>query len=730
MHASRGLGLVAVVLVALFAPAVGSPAAGPGAVQVRVESLDLDVEAPAPVLEPDAHPETHPEEDPGADAEPDRAPEVVDREWWTTTDVPAGDGVMVGADWGGTDTDVAVRARQDGTWTEWLPLEVSADQPDGPEAAQANPDTSAPVWFGHVEAFQVRASDPVDLDLHVVDEVEAPATPSSSAEAATVIRPRSAWGADESLRGGGDPSIASELKFGVVHHEGGTPRWTSSEIANGCVDAAAAIRAIYAYHTQSHGWWDIGYNFVVDPCGTIWEGRHGGVDRNVVGAHAAGFNTGSFGVLALGTFHGSSSDPITTAMVRSIEDVFAYRFSLAGIDATTTVQHTGGCNGCSSRYPAGTTVTLPRVSAHQVTSTTSCPGEDLMAYLFDGWGANGSPASWFTRNIKNKTTATPPSTDPVLVGRWHGTTRVETAVDVSARAFPSADVAVLATTRTYPDGLVAGPLAASRQAPVLLTTPNGLPEVVQTELQRLGVSSVDLVGGEAVIHSTVVRDLRAMGITRIRRLSGADRFETARRVANDVRGRTGGRAALVALGRHDDDVTAYADALTAAAYGSLTVAPVLLTAPTGLPEASARGLAGTSTLAPVNRVVLVGGSYALPSGTADQVEDAVPNAVNLSAFAGRNRYETSVLALGSLVERDVVSGAKVMMASGGNWPDALAAGAAAARLRRPLVLVPPRSGFDGSVVDAATTSWGMTHANVIGGSAAVSDTVVAEIRGW
>ncbi len=726
MRPTLVLSSVVATVAALVAPAVAAPAESFVRSPVRVVALDLDRPATAPAVVADRGSHVH---DP-ARTDLGSAPTVSsDPTWWTAADVPAGDGVMVGAEWGGTDAEVAVRARRDGTWTEWLPLEVSLDQPDGAEARDANPDTSSPVWFGHAERFQVRASDPVDLDLHVVDDVEGGGPP-ATAEAATTIRPRSAWGADESLRSG-TPVVAASLEFGVIHHEGGTPRWTADEIADGCTDAAAAIRAIYAYHTQSHGWSDIGYNVVVDPCGGIWEGRAGGVDDNVVGAHAAGFNVGSFGVLALGTFHGPGGDLITSTMVRKLENVFAYKFSLAGIDARGTVEHTGGCSGCSSRHPAGTTVTVPRVSAHQVTSWTACPGEHLMARLFTGTGPSARPTSAFTQAVFDKTS--PPPDDGghgnVEVSRWSGSARIQTAVEVSRGSFAAADVAVLATAVAAPDGLVAGPLAASRSGPVLLTRPGGLHADVGDELRRLGVTRVDLVGGTAVIGPEVVRDLAALGITRVRRLAGVNRFQTAQRVADDVRARTGGRAVVVATGGHPDRVTAFADALTAGAYGALTLAPVVLTRPDGLPTPSRAAMTATSSVPAVNRVVVVGGRYALPSDLEADVRDAVPGSVNLSSFAGRDRYETATLALGSLVDRGLVDGSRVLMASGGNWPDGLTAGAAAASLRRPLVLVPPETGYEGSSVDLATTAWGMTSAVVVGGAKAVSDGVVAEIRG-
>ena len=117
------------------------------------------------------------------------------------------------------------------------------------------------------------------------------------APAATVtppIVPRSTWGADERIRRG-PPSYAPSVRFAIVHHTAGRNGYSRAE-------AAAIVKGIQLFHVQGNGWNDIGYNFLVDRFGTVYEGRFGGVDRNVVGAHAQGFNTGSVGVALLGTY--------------------------------------------------------------------------------------------------------------------------------------------------------------------------------------------------------------------------------------------------------------------------------------------------------------------------------------------------------------------------------------------------------------------------------------------
>ena len=106
---------------------------------------------------------------------------------------------------------------------------------------------------------------------------------------------RAAPGAPTSRSGRATPSYAPAIRFASVHHTAGTNSYSPAQ-------AAAIMRGIEVYHVKSNGWNDIGYNFLVDRYGTVYEGRYGGIDRNVIGAYARGFNTGSIGVAVIGTF--------------------------------------------------------------------------------------------------------------------------------------------------------------------------------------------------------------------------------------------------------------------------------------------------------------------------------------------------------------------------------------------------------------------------------------------
>jgi N-acetylmuramoyl-L-alanine amidase len=179
-------------------------------------------------------------------------------------------------------------------------------------------------------------------DMTATPGTEAPrAGVATAATARPAIVSRKGWGAVESLRRAG-PDYSSTVKAAVIHHTVKTNRYAPSE-------SAALVRADYLYHVRSRGWNDIGYNFLVDRYGRVFEGRYGGITRAVLGAHAGGFNTYTTGVAMLGTF--SSSRP-PAAMLASLKRLLAWKLDLSHVDPAgkTTLRSAGGAN---VRYPAG-----------------------------------------------------------------------------------------------------------------------------------------------------------------------------------------------------------------------------------------------------------------------------------------------------------------------------------------------------------------------------------------
>jgi len=280
---------------------------------------------------------------------------------------------LVGLRWHGSGSVLFSVRAPDGRFGPWLDATAEEeDQPDrgpGEGAASRGWRIGNPTWVGPANGIRYRIAGRVtDLRASFVrsPELWIPLRAVAAAGLPAIV-PRSGWGADESIRRN-EPQYASSVRFAIVHHTAGPNSYSPSQ-------AAAIMRAIQIYHVKSNGWNDIGYNFLVDRYGTVYEGRYGGIDRNVIGAHALGFNTGSVGVAVIGTFQSSA---IPAAAETSLEKLLAWRLDLAHVDPLSTVT---AISGGSERYPAGSPVFLRAVSGHRDTGLTACPGDLLYAQL-------------------------------------------------------------------------------------------------------------------------------------------------------------------------------------------------------------------------------------------------------------------------------------------------------------------------------------------------------------
>ncbi|MFE4697017.1 peptidoglycan recognition protein [Streptomyces sp. NPDC056738] len=186
------------------------------------------------------------------------------------------------------------------------------------------------------------------------------------------IVPRTAWLDTASTRKQPPPRYDDRVVAVFIHH-------TDSPNGYDCADVPRIIRDVYAGQTGAKDWDDIGYNFLVDRCGTIYEGRAGGVDRPVTGAHTQGFNHRTAGIAAIGTFTAGSQVP--KAMTDAIARVVAWKLGLSGVDPRGTVRLVS--SNSLSRYAASTAAVLATVSGHDAAFMTSCPGAALSARIPD-----------------------------------------------------------------------------------------------------------------------------------------------------------------------------------------------------------------------------------------------------------------------------------------------------------------------------------------------------------
>ncbi|GGN72879.1 hypothetical protein GCM10011579_050440 [Streptomyces albiflavescens] len=252
------------------------------------------------------------------------------------------------------------------------PTDTASAEPSAPAETTTPAESPTPV------DPTTPAVSPTPTDTATPEQSTPPAEPSAPAESTTPAGPtapaivsRAAWGADESLVK--DPAeYLTKVEAVFVHHTAGTNDYT-------CADSPAIIRAIFVYHVQTNGWNDVGYNFFVDKCGTVFEGRAGGVDKRVRGAHTYGFNGVSSGISLLGDYENGGTP--TPEALSAIADVAAWKLSLDGVDPQAQVTLTAA--GDTGVYKSGEKATLHTISGHRDGYATLCPGQVLYDRLPD-----------------------------------------------------------------------------------------------------------------------------------------------------------------------------------------------------------------------------------------------------------------------------------------------------------------------------------------------------------
>ncbi|WP_444665061.1 cell wall-binding repeat-containing protein [Cellulomonas sp. CW35] len=717
---------------------------------------------------------------------------------------------LVGVTWaaGAQVTRVLVRTRHAGAWSTWQELEVDPATPEAgtAEAAGARGGTAPFVRTGS-DGLQVRletatgaaparlsatlvdagVEDLADAQVTQVTDATAGVAPGTTAlDTATAVagvspaalRPaivtRAQWRANERLRKPIDWS--STIQAAVVHHTVNANDYTRAQ-------APALVRGIYEYHIKGRGWSDVGYHFLVDRFGTVYEGRKGSLDKVPLGVHSGGFNTNTIGIAIIGEF--TSKVPSTTVL-RAVAQVASWKLASYGRDPLGTTVLTARSGSTHPKRKPGWRGELPVIMGHRDVGSTACPGQmvynrlstirsyaadqvnrvtsrvataastpgrnvvaEAYAKRWSTWSASvrsvctgtvvaslsGKSRGWMPVRWGQKLadgSAAPPGlysitttrhglVDTVYVealpkggygdescgiSRWGGADRYATAVALGRAATGGSQqvddiVLVAGTQSSVVDGLVAGPFAASLDAPVLLGAVDGLPEATRTEIRHRAPERVWLVGGTGVLGRAVESQLEALGVRDVRRLAGADRYGTAAAVAARM---PAGRSVVLASGAQANLV----DAAAAGGAAAATEQPVLLTAPGTLPTATKNAMQARG----VRTTTVVGGTGAVSLAVTSSVRSVTKGQV--VRFGGDDRYATALAVAKGFAS--AVGTSRVVVAAGSD--DHLIDSVTAGALARLVVLVPGNASHGG--VQKWLKAAGTDRLDVAGGAGAVT----------
>ena len=603
-------------------------------------------------------------------------------------------------------TIVQTRVKENGTWTAWQVLALLDGSPErgGAEAEQAANtarEGTEPLTTERARGVQVRVLSPdgvapqglrtelIDGGTSAADKISEPAASAGAAVTTPSVISRRQWGCDESLTHG-TPGYNPSVKALVLHNTAGSNSYSTT-------GAFAQIRADYAYHTVTLGWNDLGYNIVVDRFGRIYEGRRGSLTRAVVGAHAGGFNSYTFGFSIMGNFQVARPP---AAAIAGIEWAMAWKAQEFGINPTTTTSLTSSGGG-TSKYAAGTIVTKPTIIGHRDVGNTDCPGQYLYAYLPAIRSYIAGHAAWQPASGVGVTSAAQDygaragvslvarlrmtHTWTMTVSSYCGTTVRTLSGTAAAGAMNAAWDLKNAGHAYVPPGLYT--LAAG------LRSASGVTTTYRTDVEVLTTP-----GAPAPACTTA-------------RFAGRDAFTTS-----VIVGRAAWPAATKAvLVLASDQV----DGVVAAPLAVTMQAPLLLTATSALPAVVSADLRARH----VTQVWIIGGTNMV--GPAVEAGLRSLGVRTITRLSGATRYGTAAAVATAMGAPGKVG--VVVSGLNPNLIDAVSVAGVAGRLHRPILLVTP------TTVPIETQrlikALGVNTVSIIGSTAAVSDGVSAALAG-
>ena len=530
----------------------------------------------------------------------------------------------------------------------------------------------------------------------------------SAATSQPTIISRAAWGADESLRFDDQglepwPEVFQRVQKIVIHHTAG-PNYDPNP--------AATMRSIMRYDAITKGWTDIGYNFLIDSGGRIYEGRHSrsyapgeiptGEDAAgllVSGAHALEFNSGVIGIAMMGTF---TNQDITAAARASLEKLIAWESERHDIDPTGAATYVNAVTGA--------TRTFANIAGHRDVASTACPGGvfyGTLPALRTAVAGRISAARGVGVDVTPPVVAaiTPTTISPTMSrSLGFGIVFNEPVIDLT-----EADLTITGTSSGWSIASLTGSAAVYA---VTLTADAPTPGTVGLTLAADSV--VDLsenLGPAAPVDSgtsTSVNDL----VGTVTRIAGSDRYATAAAISAATFA-SGVPVVYIATG------TMYPDALAGAVSAALAPGPLLLVSGSTIPSAVVTEL---TRLKP-DRIVILGGTSVVPSSVQSAL--AAYTAGTVTRIAGIDRYATAAAISSALFAPDAPI---AYVATGQTFPDALAGAVAAALGPGPMLLVPGET--IPTVVAAELKRLNPARIVVLGGTSVVSAGVETALAGY
>lgn len=305
------------------------------------------------------------------------------------------------------------------------------------------------------------------------------------------------------------------------------------------------------------------------------------------------------------------------------------------------------------------------------------------------------------------TTVVQASTDTgesnVTIKRLSGNDRYSTSIAISKEGWTHSDYAILTSGENYPDALSAAPLAKKYNCPIILTSKYSLSDDIISELKRLSVNEVFVLGGVGVLSNNIDSQLSSVNI-KVSRIAGTDRYETSSKIAEN-------------LGTHDEIFIAsgedFADALSVAPIASIKNVPVLLSSRDNLNKNIVNFINGKS----IYKSYVVGNTNSL----SQNVFNSVTN-FNGERIDGTDKYDRNINVINKF--KDQINFNTIFIASGNDFPDSLSGCALASKTNSPVILV---NNYNDDKVKNLIKDKDIKNIVILGGEGAVLNSVKEDL---